>query len=48
MIKLGCTMSRRDGTTREEFKSYWREHQALLVKNRAEALALRPQPRRSA
>jgi uncharacterized protein (TIGR02118 family) len=41
MIKLVYTMRHRDGTTREEFQSYWREHHALLVKSYTETLQIR-------
>ncbi|MGA2928024.1 MAG: EthD domain-containing protein [Solirubrobacteraceae bacterium] len=41
MIKLVYTMRHRDGTTREEFQRYSREHHALLVKRHAETLQIR-------
>jgi uncharacterized protein (TIGR02118 family) len=41
MIKFVYTMRHREGTTREEFQTYWREHHALLVKSHAETLRIR-------
>jgi uncharacterized protein (TIGR02118 family) len=41
MIKLVFTICRREGTTREEFQSYWREEHAQLVKRHASALRIR-------
>jgi hypothetical protein len=40
MIKLVYTMRHRDGTSREEFQSYWREHHALLVTSYAQTLQI--------
>jgi uncharacterized protein (TIGR02118 family) len=41
MIKFVYMMRRREGTTREEFQSYWREHHAELIRRHAEALRIR-------
>jgi uncharacterized protein (TIGR02118 family) len=41
MVKLVFTLRRREGMTREDFQSYWREQHAPLVKRHAEALHIR-------
>jgi uncharacterized protein (TIGR02118 family) len=41
MIKLVYMMRRREGTTREEFQTYWREHHAELIRRHADALRIR-------
>lgn len=41
MIKLVYMMRRRDGMTRKEFQTYWREHHAQLILRHAEALKIR-------
>jgi uncharacterized protein (TIGR02118 family) len=41
MIKLVFTLRRREGMTREEFQSYWREQHAPLVRRHADALHIR-------
>jgi uncharacterized protein (TIGR02118 family) len=41
MIKLVFTLRRREGMTREEFQTYWREQHAPLVKSHAEVLRIR-------
>jgi uncharacterized protein (TIGR02118 family) len=41
VIKLVFCLRRRDGMTREEFQSYWRETHAPLVQSHAAALGIR-------
>ena len=41
MIKLVFCLTRKDGLTREEFQTYWRENHAPLVAARAEVLKIR-------
>jgi uncharacterized protein (TIGR02118 family) len=41
MIKFVYMMRRREGTTREEFQAYWREHHAELIRRHADALRIR-------
>jgi uncharacterized protein (TIGR02118 family) len=41
MVKLVFTLRRREGMTRGEFQTYWREHHAPLVERHAGALRIR-------
>jgi uncharacterized protein (TIGR02118 family) len=41
VIKLVFCLTRKDGTTREEFQTYWRETHAPLVASVAETLNIR-------
>jgi uncharacterized protein (TIGR02118 family) len=41
LIKLVFTIRRRDGMSREEFQSYWRNEHAELVRRHAETLRIR-------
>jgi uncharacterized protein (TIGR02118 family) len=41
MIKLVFMLRRREGMTREEFQSYWREQHAPLVRRHSDALHIR-------
>jgi len=41
LIKLVFTIRRREGMTREEFQSYWRNEHAALVARHAEVLRIR-------